>query len=120
MTSLRFSDSALTRLCRGAAASRVIYLGPGKDRHTMGVRAYLARARFPEGPVLFPEASPEQDLLGVLRKKWPHIEYGITRRPEMVAALRSRDIPVVVVRAPVGAIEPAAAITFVQDWSDVK
>ena len=113
------AEAALFRLSRGAI-SRVVYLAPGSKRSTLEAHAYLRYARFPPGPVLFPEASPGRDLLAELRKKWPHLEYAVTRRAALVETLRAKDIPVVVVGAPAGTIAPAPKTTILRTWSEVK
>jgi hypothetical protein len=113
------AEAALFRLSRGAI-SRVVYLASGGRRLTLEAHTYLRYARFPGGPVLFPEASPDRDLLAELRKKWPHLEYAVTRRPSLVETLRAKDIPVVVVGAPAGTIAPAPKTTILRTWSEVK
>ena len=117
------APSVLAGLNRGSV-SRVIYVAPWKRRYTEEVRAYLRRNRFPMGPILFPEAPPSPRtltaFLELLLKKWPHVEFGVTRRNEFVSALSARGIRSVVVKASPGSISPAPKVSYARTWKDVK
>jgi hypothetical protein len=109
----------LDRLVRGSA-SRVVYLAPGARPATTAVRAFIKANSFPEGPILFPDLDPDRDLLGQIKRTWPHLAFAITRQQNLIEALRSRGIPVIVVNAPAGTVEPAANVTFAQDWYEIR
>lgn len=108
----------------GGAVQRVVYVVLGSELRTTEVREYLRRWQFPGAPVLFPEGGadrpPLDSFVSELKRKWPRLKLGLSRRPALVSALAGAGVPVTVVKGPPGEISPGATIRFVESWTAVE
>ena len=122
----RADQAAIRKLneLAGGTVQRIVYVAPGSELRTAEVREYLRRWQFPGAPVLFPEFGAERPPLAGyiadLKKRWPRIKLGVSRRPALVSALAGAGVPVAVVKTPRGEITAGAGIRFVESWASLE
>ncbi len=124
-------------LLSGSALQKVVYVAGGTTLLTTEVRSYLASNRsydnitqgetmyrFPQGPILFPDAPPVSSTFASFLKsfhdKWPQIRAFVTKKPQHANTVLSLNIPVVFVgKAGSGKLSPHPKLSMVHSWKEV-
>ncbi|HAK93897.1 MAG TPA: hypothetical protein DCM87_02520 [Planctomycetes bacterium] len=114
--------SALAKLVQGSGR-QIIYVAPGTSLLTAEVRAALHASRFPQGPILFPEAPPDPQsqaaCVAAIHAKWPYTKCGIVRRAAFAEALAAADLPAVAVGIAPAGLPALKKLHVAGAWRDV-
>ena len=114
--------AALVKVGQGSGR-RLIYLAPGAVLLTAEVRAALHAARFPTGPILFPEAPPRPQAyaacVAAVHAKWPHTKCGIVRGAVLAEALAAADLFAVAVGTAPAGLTVLKKLRVAPTWREV-